>query len=192
MLDGRKARASSFSERESMKVGYKTLLASLLAIPGAAWAQGTLITEQSISTDAAIELARAALQACRKHGSGVSITVLDAAGRTKIALRDDGAAPHSVEHSLRKAYTALTYRMPSGEYGTRAASTFPGSHGPLHLTNITTSAGGLPIFAGNTLIGAVGISGTPGAGGAGSGGGGAADAACAQAGIDRIAKGLGG
>jgi len=122
----------------------------------------------------------------------VSITVLDPAGRTKLALRDDGAAPHSVEHSLRKAYTALTYRMPSGDYGKRAAGSFPASHGPLHLANITTSAGGLPIFAGSALVGAIGISGTPGAGGAGGGGGGAADAACAQAGIDKIAKALGG
>jgi uncharacterized protein GlcG (DUF336 family) len=174
-----------------MQAKYKVAFTLLLAAPGAAAAQA-LVTEQSISTDAALELAGTALQACRKHGSRVSITVLDAAGRTKVSVRDDGAAPHSVEHSLRKAYTALTYRMPSGDYGKRAAGSFPGSHGPLHLANITTSAGGLPIFAGSTLVGAVGISGTPGAGGAGGGGGGAADAACAQAGIDRIAKGLGG
>jgi uncharacterized protein GlcG (DUF336 family) len=62
----------------------------------------------------------------------------------------------------------------------------------LHLTHITTAAGGLPITAGNTVVGAIGISGTPGSGGAGAGGGGTADEACAQAGIDRISKGLGG
>ena len=76
--------------------------------------------------------------------------------------------------------------MPSGEYGKRAAAN-PGSAGPLHLTNITTAAGGLPIRAGNTLVGAIGISGTPGAKG-----GGTADVGCAQAGLDRIAKGLAG
>jgi uncharacterized protein GlcG (DUF336 family) len=78
--------------------------------------------------------------------------------------------------------------MPSGEYGKRATGSFPASHGALHLPNIATAAGGLPIFIDKTLIGAVGISGTPGAGGAGAGGGGTADAACAQAGIDRILK----
>jgi hypothetical protein len=46
----------------------------------------------------------------------------------------------------------------------------------------------LPNRAGNTVVGAIGISGTPGAGGAGSGGGGAADEVCAQAGIDRVIK----
>jgi len=155
-------------------------------------AQTTIVNERSISVSAAMELATAALEACRKHGSQVTITVLDHAGRTKVVLRDDGSNPHSVEHSFRKAYTALTYRMPSGQYGKRATGNFPASHGPLHLAHITTAAGGLPITAGNTVVGAIGISGTPGSGGAGAGGGGTADEACAQAGIDRISKGLGG
>lgn len=167
------------------------LAAALAAVPCAAGAQ-SLVTERGLSANAAMELATAALEACRKHGSQVTITVLDQAGRTKLMLRDDGASPHSVEHSLRKAYTALTYRMPSGEYGKRAAGSFPANHGPLHLSNITTAAGGLPIRAGNTVVGAIGISGTPGTGGSGAGGGGTADAACAQAGIDRISSGLGG
>jgi len=165
------------------------LAAALATVACAAGAQ-SLVTERGLSANAAMELASAALEACRKHGSQVTITVLDQAGRTKLMLRDDGASPHSVEHSLRKAYTALTYRMPSGDYGKRATGNFPASHGPLHLSNITTAAGGLPIRAGNTVVGAIGISGTPGAGGSGAGGGGTADAACAQAGIDRISKGL--
>lgn len=163
------------------------LAAALATVACAAGAQ-SLVTERSLSANAAMELASTALEACRKHGSQVTITVLDHAGRTKVVLRDDGSNPHSVEHSYRKAYTALTYRMPSGEYGKRAAGSFPASHGPLHLSNITTSAGGLPIRAGNAVVGAVGISGTPGAGGAGSGGGGTADEVCAQAGIDRVFK----
>lgn len=172
-----------------MKSGIWLVPAAILAlVPCATLAQTTLVTERSISVSAAMELATVALAACRKHGSQVTITVLDHAGRTKVVLRDDGSNPHSVEHSYRKAYTALTYRMPSGEYGKRAASSFPASHGPLHLDSITTSAGGLPIRAGNAVVGAVGISGTPGSGGAGAGGGGAADEACAQAGIDRVFK----
>ena len=140
----------------------------------------------SISTNAALEMATTALDACRKHGSVVTITVLDRADRIVVSIREDGASPHSVEHSLRKAHTALTYDMSSAEFGKNAAKN-PGSVGPLHLANITTAAGGLPIHAGTTLVGAIGVSGTPGLKG-----GGAADAACAQAGIDHIAKGLSG
>jgi uncharacterized protein GlcG (DUF336 family) len=177
-----------------MKPAYEGLLLTmalaLLAGPAAA-AQG-LISERTLSLDVALELASAAMEACRKHGSRVTITVLDHAGRTKVQLREDGSNPHSVEHSIRKAYTALTHRMPSGEYGKRTAGQFPNSFGVLSLPNITTAAGGLPIRAGDTVVGAIGISGTPGARGAGSGGGGAADEACAQVGLDRIAKWLGG
>ena len=159
------------------------LAAVLAGLPCAAGAQ-TLVNERSISTNAALELASAALEACRKHGSVVTITVLDRADRVVVQVRDDGASPHSVEHSLRKAHTALTYNMPSAQYGKSAASN-PGSAGPLHLANMTTAAGGIPIHAGTTLVGAVDISGTPGAKGGGS-----ADEGCAQAGIERISKGL--
>jgi len=158
---------------------------TLAALPHTGYAQ-TLVSERPISTNAALEMATAALETCRKHGSVVSITILDRADRVVVSVRDDGASPHSVEHSLRKAHTALTYDMPSAEYGKNAAKN-PGSAGPLHLANITTAAGGLPIHAGNTLVGAIGVSGTPG-----SKGGGSQDAACGQAGIDRIAKGLAG
>ena len=156
----------------------------LVAVPISAIAQ-TLLQEPSLSADAAQEVAAAALAYCRREGHKVSVTVLDHTGRTKVAVRDDGSAPHSFEHSLRKAYTALTYNMPSAEYGKRAAAT-PGAIGPQLLPNITTAAGGLPIRAGNSIVGAVGVSGTPG-----SAGGGESDAKCGQAGIDRISKGLG-
>ena len=70
--------------------------------------------------------------------------------------------------------------MPSGEYGKRVTAN-PTSAGLLNLENITTVEGALPIFAGSDLVGSIGISGAPG---------GDKDAACAQAGIDRIARGL--
>jgi len=159
------------------------VLAAALAVAGAASAQ-TLINERQLSTDAALEVAQTALAACRHHGSVVTITILDRSDRVVVSVRDNGASPHSVEHSLRKAHTALTYNMPSSQYGKGAVAN-PGSAGALHLANITTAAGGLPIRAGDTLVGAIGISGTPGAKG-----GGAADEECAKAGIEKIAGGL--
>lgn len=58
---------------------WMVLGAVLASVPCAASAQ-TLATERSISVDAALEVATAALEACRKHGSLVTITVLDRAG----------------------------------------------------------------------------------------------------------------
>jgi len=164
------------------------LFAAALAAPCAALAQA-LVTQRSISVDAAQEAATAALAQCRKGGHQVSVTVLDRFARTRVILNDDGANPHSFEHSLRKAYTALTYRTPSGEYGKRAVAN-PTGIGALHLDKITTAAGGLPIRAGKEVVGSIGVSGSPGVPGSAPGSGGDADAACAQAGLDHIAPKL--
>jgi uncharacterized protein GlcG (DUF336 family) len=150
-----------------------------LAIP--TFAQ--VANEPTISADAALEIASRALRHCRAEGQKVSVTVVDAAGRVKVSVRDDGAAPHTAEHSMRKAYTALSYKMPSADYGKRAAEAKGIAIGPQLLPNITTAAGGVPIRSGNAVIGAVGVSGTPS-----SGGGGEHDAKCAEAGVAKIPK----
>src|SRR5437773_5328384 len=166
----------------------QAVLAAILAIPCAALAQG-LVSQRSISIDAAQEAATAALAQCRKAGHQVSVTVLDRFARTRVILNDDGANPHSFEHSLRKAYTALTYRTPSGEYGKRAVAN-PTGIGALHLDRITTAGGGLPMRGGEGVVGSVRVSGSAGVPGSPPGSGGDADAACAQAGIDHVGSKL--
>lgn len=154
--------------------------ACLAAISTLSHAQQTsgLITERSLSQDAALELASTALERCRADGYRVTITVLNRHARQVVVLSDDGVNPHTIENSERKAYTAFTTKVPSGEVGKRAQ---PGLSGFLVLDKISPLEGGLPVFAGKELVGAVGISGAPG---------GDKDAACGQAGIDKIAKRL--
>jgi uncharacterized protein GlcG (DUF336 family) len=113
----------------------------------------------------------------------VSVTVVDHAGRVKAQIRDDNAAPHTMEHSMRKAYTALSYKMPSAVYGRRAAEAKGVAIGPQLLPNITTAAGGIPIKIGAHVVGAVGVSGTPATAGGGEG-----DEKCAQQGIANVFK----
>ncbi len=158
-------------------------LALAAALPAAAGP--AILSEPALSTDAAIEVATAALAQCRKDGQKVAVTVVDASGRARVAIRDDGAAPHTAEHSLRKAYTALSYKMTSADVGKRAAEAKGANIGPQLLPNMTTSAGGVPIKMGGTTLGAVGVSGTPG-----SAGGGEHDAKCGEAGIEKVAKEL--
>ncbi|MBI3367392.1 MAG: heme-binding protein [Burkholderiales bacterium] len=148
-----------------------------LTLPLLSHAQA-LVSERSLSLTAAMELASAALERCRADGYKVSITVLNRHARTAVVLSDDGINPHTLENSLRKAYTAFTTRSPSVEMGKRPQ---PNLDGFMQLDKVTTIEGGLPIFAGKELVGAVGISGAPG---------GDKDSACAQVGIDKIAKGL--
>jgi uncharacterized protein GlcG (DUF336 family) len=138
-----------------------------------------LIVERNLSAEAALELATATLERCRADGYKVSITVLNRHARTAVSISDDGVNPHTLENSQRKAYTAFTTRAPSGEVGKRAPAALASF---LQLQGTTGGEGALPVFAGKELVGAVGVSGAPG---------GDKDAACAQAGIDRIAKKLG-
>ena len=157
------------------------IAAALIAIiaASATQAQQGLVSERSISANAAMELATVALERCRADGYKVTITVLNRHARTAVVLSDDGVNPHTIENSLRKAYTAFTTRGASGEMAKRPQ---PGLSGFMLLDKITPIEGGLPIFAGKELVGSVGISGAPG---------GDKDAACAQAGINKIAGALG-
>ena len=165
-----KARKSAF--------GVAALATILVASFGASAAEPSTISERSISLNAAMELATAALARCRTDGYKVTVTVLNRHARTSVVVSDDGVNPHTVENSMRKAYTAFTTRSPSTDMAKRPPIPLQGF---LQLANITTIEGGLPIFAGKELIGAVGISGAPG---------GEKDAAYAQVGIDKIAASL--
>ena len=147
-------------------------------LPCVGFAQA-LVTDRGISLNAAIEMATASLERCRADGYKVTITVLNRHARTAVVLSEDGVNPHTVENSMRKAYTAFTTRAPTAEMAKR---TQPNLGGFMLLDKITPIEGGLPIFAGKELVGAIGISGAPG---------GEKDAACAQVGIDKIAKGMG-
>jgi uncharacterized protein GlcG (DUF336 family) len=157
----------------------KTLaaFAAIAALSPAAHAQG-LRTEKAIPLAMALTIANAALQKCESMGYKVSVTVVDRAGLPLVMLRGDGAGLHTPEGADRKAYTARTYRSPSADFAKRV-QTDPAYAPAMQYARVLALAGGLPIKAGEDVIGAVGISGSPGK-----------DDICAQAGIDTVADQL--
>jgi len=163
-----------------MKNGNWMVLAAAFAIVPCTASAQSVVSERSLSLNAGLELATTALEACRKEGYKVTVTVLNRAARTMVVLHDNGANPHTIENSLRKAYTSLTFRRPSGEFGA-AQQKNPPPHAQVLLDKVTTGEGGLPIVSNKEVIGSIGISGAPG---------GHRDAACAQVGIDKISSGL--
>jgi uncharacterized protein GlcG (DUF336 family) len=154
------------------------LFAVLSAATGAA-AQG-LVTQQAMSADLALDLAKGALENCRAKGYRVSVTVVNAEGLMKAFVRDDGAGPHTIDLSKKKAYTAATQRNLSGEVAKQW-----GNIPPPAIDGIVALAGGVPIKAGNEVFGAIGISGAPAGSPAGTN-----DEICANAGIAKIAARL--
>jgi uncharacterized protein GlcG (DUF336 family) len=149
--------------------------AGLLAAPAAA----QLLTEKSLSAGMAMAIAETALDTCTRLGYHVSVHVLGRNGEVLVAVRGDGAPPHTMENSQRKAYTARTFRIPSGEFVQRVKDN--PTLGAVHLTGIIAAQGALPIKTGDEVVGAVGVSGAPG---------GEKDEACAKAGIDKVADQL--
>src|SRR5258706_14377576 len=134
------------------------LSASLALASGLAGAQATF-TERNITLNAAIEMATASLEDCRAKGYKVTVTVLNRHARTAVVISDDGVNPHTIENSMRKAYTAFTTKAPSVEVGKRAQ---PLLSGFLLLDKLTTIEGVLPIMAGEDLGRAVCHVGVPG------------------------------
>ena len=115
-----------------------------------------------------------AYDSCAQQGYHVSVNVVGREGQVLIAIRGDGSSPHTLENSLRKAYTARTFRTSSGDFAQRVKDN--PTLGVVHLPGVIALQGALPIKVGEDVIGAVGVSGAPG---------GDKDEACSKAGIDK-------
>jgi uncharacterized protein GlcG (DUF336 family) len=156
---------------------YRIVLAALMVSCAlSARAQDALISYKSLSPEIALELARAALSACRERGFQVSVAVADRFGVTQVVLRDRFAGAHTVPTATGKAWTAVSFRTNTSEL---AGMTQPGmpQAGVRALPGVVAIAGGLMVEAGGSLVGGVGVSGAPG---------GEADEACARAGIEAV------
>jgi uncharacterized protein GlcG (DUF336 family) len=142
-------------------------------------ANAQLMTHKDLSTAMAFTMAETAVQTCKQEGYNVSANVVGRDGQVLVAMRGDNTGPHTLENSMKKAFTANAQRRPSGEFA-KAVQGNPGAGG-LRLTNQVPAQGALPIKVGNDTIGAIGVSGAPG---------GDKDEACAKAGIDKVSAEL--
>ena len=157
------------------------VFACLLATPAGAQP----LVRKDLSLAMALTIATTASEACKAINQRVSVTVVGRNGEVLVQLRGDNASPHTMENSFRKAYTARTFRVPSGEIVKRLKDN--PQLGAIHLTNVVAAQGALPITIGGDVIGAAGVSGavtTP------ESPGGVKDEGCVKAGIDKVADQL--
>ena len=142
----------------------------------AASAQAQPKTEKALTYKMITAVATGAVDACQAMGYQVSVTVVGRNGEIVAQIKGDGAAPHTMENSRRKAYTALTFGSPSSTFAKQIADPKnDGARQRATLPGIIGIGGGIPTMSGKEVLGAVGISGSPGK-----------DDDCSQAGIDRI------
>ena len=152
---------------------YRVVLAGL-AVALAAPASAQLLDHKDLSLATALTIATTAADTCKAQGNRVTVTVVGRDGEPIVMLRGDDASPHTVENSQRKAYTARTFRIPSGVFAQRVKDN--PTTGAVHLSGVVAAQGALPIKVGDDVVGAVGVSGSPG---------GDKDEVCAKAGIDK-------
>jgi uncharacterized protein GlcG (DUF336 family) len=118
-----------------------------------------------------------ALEACKKDGYRVSVSIVDRAGVLRAMGRADGAGSHTVDSSRKKAYTAASLRRPTTELAELIAKV-PTLQALREMNpEILILGGGLPIEISGEVVGGIGVGGAPGA---------HLDDACAQAGLDVI------
>ena len=159
------------------KTGLAAGAIALALMPCASSAQ--VQTQRDITWKLGLAIAEGAIEECAKTNVAISVAVVDRAGRLRVFLQGDKAAPHNIELAQRKAYTARTFGRTSADWASR---TEPGSElaGQRQLEHVIALKGGVPIKVGDETIGAVGVSGST------SGG----DEACAMAGVARVADQL--
>lgn len=113
------------------------------------------ITTTAITHSAALEVVRVALKEGAKLGVAVVVTVVDPSMSIVAFCKADGATPHSVETSRRKANTAASTRKRTGWMSDAFAIQLPLGTGGI-LTNIL---GGFPLKFSGKHVGGLGIAG---------------------------------
>lgn len=157
-------------------------LALLAAIPALAvapaFAQAPQ-TEKNMSMGLSLAIIQGVLDQCTKDGYKVSVTIVDKSGAVAAQIRGDGTSPHTMEFSRLKAYTARIRNQTS--LATQKELEDPARAPLRQIPGLVGVGGGVPIRAGNEVIGGVGVSGAPG---------GDKDEACANAGLAKVADAL--
>ena len=91
-------------------------------------------------------------------------------------MRADNASPHTMENARRKAYTAMTFKQTTADYAKKLERRrMSVAHQQITLPNVIAIPGGVPLKAGDEVIGGIGVSGSPGV-----------DEDCINASLDKV------
>jgi uncharacterized protein GlcG (DUF336 family) len=132
------------------------------------------VSLRSIDWRAAHAAVGAAVQAAQDMGACVNVAVVDAGGLLAAFLRMPGAPLHSVDIAIDKAYTAVSFGLPTHQWAEALQSHSAAvREGIVLRPRFVAFGGGLPILEDGQRIGAIGV----------SGGSEAQDQAIAQAGL---------
>ena len=156
---------------------------ALVALATAAAAETTLPSKPVLTLAAAKQAADACEALAEKNDWKVNIAIVDDGAHLVLFRHMDGSSLISRRIAIEKAESAARLPRPTRALGERAyggAGKTPANPGLAALDGVILFAGGLPIRAGGTPVGGIGVSGVTAD----------QDEQCAQAGIDAIADWL--
>lgn len=135
--------------------------------------QPLTINIKQVSLEVALRIGKAAIDKCREEGVQISVTVVDRGGHEQVVMRDILAMDASLPISKMKAYTAMSFNLPTSDLIDR----FKGAYSVPKLPSLIISPGGIPITIAGNIMGGIGVSGAPS---------GLTDETCAKAGLAAV------
>jgi len=115
--------------------------------------------KKSITTEAAEVLIAGGAAAAVEIGVPMVIAVVDESGVLKAFRRMDGAALLSVDIAQDKAYTAVSFGMPTHGWFDFIKNDPPLLHGIVKTPRLVVFGGGYPISIDGQVVGGIGVSG---------------------------------
>jgi len=115
-----------------------------------------LPAKKVLTLEAAKQVAAAAAAEAQRRHARVVIAVVDDGGYPVYLERGDGAQVASSQVAIDKARTAAIYRRPSKVFEEQVSN---GRASALALSGAAPLQGGLPLVAGDEVVGAIGVSG---------------------------------
>jgi len=116
-------------------------------------------TKASLSSHAAATLVAAARAKAEQMGRPMAIAIVDESGVDKAFERMDGAPQLSVGIARDKAYTAISFGIPSHEWHDFIKDDPPLLHGIVKTDRLVVFGGGYPVIVDEEIVGGIGVSG---------------------------------
>jgi uncharacterized protein GlcG (DUF336 family) len=117
------------------------------------------VSKRSIDAKTAEQAIAAAAAKAREMDLRMCIAITDEAGDLKAFLRMDGAPKLSIQIAEDKAYTSISFGIPTHAWHDFIKDDPPLLHGIVHTPRLIVFGGGYPIKEGGEVIGAIGVSG---------------------------------
>ncbi|MGO3346100.1 MAG: GlcG/HbpS family heme-binding protein [Marinomonas sp.] len=118
-----------------------------------------IVPNSSLSTRAAIALCDSAMTAAEQLNITICVAILCPAGNILASINMNCAPLLSAKLAHKKAYTAVSFKQNSHDWQEKLANKPQVLNALLSEPMFTYLGGGSPIFVGQQLVGAIGVSG---------------------------------